>query len=147
MTEPGDEREELRPHVRSEQLRSDAVVVVRGGPDDAVKLAAHARRTNRAFALDGVPLWGVSVFAALDDLGPASLDGILAGRMMTYRLVHLPTAGALIEAGFALLPTFGRPHLTVALGSDGAAEIRRLLDALGPPQTNPYHGGGQRRRR
>jgi len=72
-------------------------------------LAAHATRTARAYALDGVPALGISVFAAFDDIGTASLDGILGGELATYHVVHLITAGHLQDAGFALLPTFGRP--------------------------------------
>lgn len=90
---------------------------------------------------------GVSVLAGLDDIGPASLDGLLAGRMATYRLVHLPTAGRLAAAGFTLLPTFGRPHLTVVADSAADLVMRRLLEALGPPQVNPYHGGARPRGR
>lgn len=140
-------REELRPNVRPEAPAADAVVVVRGGPDSAAKLAAHVERTHRAFALDGAPMWGVSVFGALDDIGPASLEGLLAGRIASYRVVHLPTASVLAAAGFALLPTFRRPHFTLVLDSGAELEIRRLLDALGPPQPNPYHGGSRPRRR
>lgn len=119
-------------------------MVVRGGPDTLTKLAVHARRTRRAYRLDGEPLWGVSVFCALDEIGPASLDGILSGRMATYGLVHTPTVGRLIEAGFDLLPTFGRPHYTVRFASDADDELARLLTALGPAEPNPYHGGRPR---
>lgn len=79
--------EDLRPRVR-EEPRSDDIVVVRGGPDTLAKLAAHAQRTHRAFSLDGAPFWGVSVFCALDEIGPASLDTILVVKMANYRLVH-----------------------------------------------------------
>ena len=132
--------EDLRPHLRDERPQSDDVVVVRGGPDTLAKLAVHARRTRRAFSLDGEPLLGVSVFCALDEIGPASLSGILAGRMATYRMVHTPTVGRLTEAGFELLATFGRPHYTVRLARDDNDEFARLLAALGPIGANPYHG-------
>src|SRR5947207_3119498 len=118
MTDRAQGREELRPHVRGEQPPPGAVVVLRGGPDTAEKLAAHAGRTHSAFCLDGEPVWGVSLFAALDEVGRASLDGLLSGRLMSYRLVHMPTVGALVDAGFELLPTFRRPHFTVLLHSD-----------------------------
>lgn len=65
-------------HHREEPVSTTATVVVRGGPDSVAKLAAHAVRTARAYALDGVPVYGISVFAALDDIGATSLDGILA---------------------------------------------------------------------
>ena len=104
----------------------------------------HARRTHRAFSLDGEPLWGVSVFCALDEIGPASLNGILADRMATYRMVHTPTVSRLSEAGFELLPTFGRPHYTIRLATDEKDELSGLLEALGPAEANPYHGGRPR---
>lgn len=147
MTEAGGGREELRPRLRQHGMSDGTVIVVRGGPDSLTSLARHARRTARAFALDGQPLWGVSVLAALDDIGPASLVGILSGRLATFGTVHLPRAGELTAAGFELLPTFGRPHFTVRLESDEQQHLERLLSALGPAQANPYHGGRQPRRR
>jgi len=90
---------------------------------------------------------GISGFAALDDLGPASLNGSLAGRLATYATIHLPTADVLAEAEAELLPTFGRPHFTLRLAAAHPQELERLLAALGPPQVNPYHGGSRRRRR
>lgn len=141
MTEggAGGAREEQRGRLRPEPSPSDTVTVVRGGPDSIEKLRSHARRTNRAWCLDGVPLYGVSVFCALDDVGPASLHGLLSVRLMTYRVVHLTTVAALTEAGFSLLATGRRPHYTVALDSDSEEDLGRLLDRLGAPQHNQYH--------
>ncbi len=85
------------------------------------------------------------MFAALDDIGPASLDGILSGKLPTYRVVYLATAGRLIEAGFDLLPTFGRPHMTLLLG--GLDRVEPLLELLGPTRANPRYGEMVRRRR
>jgi len=147
MTDPGGGQADLRPHLRSETIDEHATVIVRGGPNRVLTLQRHARRTAQAFALDGVPVWGISVMAALDDLGPASLPGILAGRMATYPVVHVPTASALLEAGIELLPTFGRPHFTARIGSDDEPDLAGLLAALGPAQANPYHGGRRSRRR
>lgn len=102
-------QDELRPHIRDEQAPGDAVVVLRGCPDTLEKLAGHARRTNAAYCLDGDPVRGVSVFAALDDVGPASLDALLAHRLVSYRLVHTPTAAMLIEVGSSSCrPSAGR---------------------------------------
>jgi hypothetical protein len=136
---------DLRDFVRSEKFSSDATVVVRGGPDTAAKLVVHAERVRRAFVLDGCPVLGISVFAALDDIGPASLDGILAGKLPTYRVVHLVTAGELAEAGFESLPTFGRPHFTLLL--TGVDQVASLLKLLGPVHANPRYGEMGRRRR
>jgi hypothetical protein len=45
------------------------------------------------------------------------------------------------SAGFDLVPTFKRPHYTVAVESAMPEDIDRLLDALGPAGVNPYHHG------
>jgi hypothetical protein len=136
MTQRG--REELRPYLRDERPPDDATVVVRGGPDTLAKLATHARRTHDAYVLDGELLWGISVYCALDDVGPASLDGLLR-RFASYRAVHLPQTDQLRSAGFVLLPSFGRPHYTIRLDGDDPAALNRLLDALGPAEGNKYH--------
>jgi hypothetical protein len=137
---------ELRAFLREEPIPPATTVVVRGGPDSIAKLSAHVSRTARAYALDGVPALGISVFAALDDIGAASLDGILAGKLSTYRVVHLITAGDLQEAGFTLWPTFGRPHMTLLLKT--VADVQPLLDLLGPARPNVHYGemSGRRRR-
>jgi hypothetical protein len=108
---------------------------VRGGPDTAAKLRAHAERLRRAFVLDGAPVLGISMFAALDDLGPASMSGLQAGRLSTYRVVHLVSIGRLVGAGLSLLPTFARPHMTVLM--DSLDQASTLLDLQGGPQPNP----------
>ena len=140
-------QEDLRPHVRDERPSSGDVVIIRGGPDTLGKLAAHARRIHRAYCLDGFPLWGVSVFCALDATGPASLEGLLSGRVSTYRAVHTPTVGQIEEAGFSLLATFARPHYTLRLRDASRDEVERLLATLGPPRENPYHPLVERRAR
>jgi hypothetical protein len=137
---------ELRTYLRKEPALASATVVVRGGPDSIAKLSAHAARTARAYVLDGAHVLGISVFAAPDNIGEASLDGVLAGRLSTYRLVHLITAAQLEDAGFRLLPTFGRPHMTLILGA--MDQVESLLDLLGPARVNPHYGEmtGRRRR-
>jgi hypothetical protein len=138
-----DKRDELRNHVRDEHVDLDQTVTLRGGPDNIDKLRRHASRTHRAFVLDGEPVFGVSVFCALDDIGPGSLDGLLRSRLATYRWVHTPTAGQLAEAGFSLLATFARPHYTLLLDAIGDEDLGRLETALGPPVENPYHRRGR----
>jgi len=60
------ERIEQRTRLRGEPPPASATLLVRGGPDSAEKLRRHAERTARAWALDGRPLFGISVFAVLD---------------------------------------------------------------------------------
>lgn len=118
MSDDSDPREELRARVRpDEPVPGDALVALRGGPDTRSLISSHARRMNRLFVLDGGPVWGISVFVALDPTGPASAEGILRRRLLSYQSVYLPTVGALRVAGFDLLPTFGRPHFTVLMST------------------------------
>jgi hypothetical protein len=72
-------------------------------------------------------------------------DGILSGKLATYRVVHLASLRDLSEAGFAVLPTFGRPHMTIVLS--GLDRVEALLAALGPSRDNPHYGEMVRRRR
>ena len=131
---------ELRPHIRDdEDPPDDTVVVVRGGPDNANKLARHAARTHRAYELDGEPLWGVSLFVALDEAGAASLEELLSDRLGTYREVHMPALAGLRAAGFQVIPTFRRPHFTLVLADSEPDTLASLLSALGTAVENPYH--------
>jgi hypothetical protein len=65
----GDGREELRSKLRAQGAPGEAIVLLRGGPDTVSLLRSHARRTERLYCLDGVPLLGISVFGALDEDG------------------------------------------------------------------------------
>jgi hypothetical protein len=136
---------DLRDHVRAEAPAAEASLVVRGGPDTADKLRRHAERVRRAFVLDGAEVLGISVFCALDDVGPASLDAILGQKLGTYRWVHVVRVSDVVAGGFELLPTFERPHFTLVL--PGRTGLDQLLDTLGREQENPRYGQGQRRSR
>lgn len=78
----------------------------------------------------------MSVFIAVDDVGPRSETGILRNRLRSYRGVYSPTVGALAESGFDVLPTFVRPHYSVLLS--GPDEAPALMAALGELRPNPY---------
>jgi hypothetical protein len=139
------DRIEQRDRLRDEPFPHDTIVVVRGGPDTVTKILQHARRTQQRWALDGKPLMGVSVFCALDFEGPASLGGLLAGRMRSYRVVHQVPVGRLLNAGFELLPTAGRPHYTVRMVSDDEGDAVKLLAVLGRSRDNRHHLSNARR--
>ncbi len=141
--ERASDRADLRDHVRADAPSLDHQVTLRGGPDDVDKLRRHALRTNRAFLLDGHPVFGVSVFCVLDDIGPGSLDGLLRDRLSSYRWVHTPTVEQLADAGFGLLATFGRPHFTLLLDNVTDELLARLEGALGSAVENPYHRTGR----
>jgi hypothetical protein len=131
-----DQRIEQRELLRAEQPPPETTIVVRGGRDTVDKLRSHAQRTARAWSLDGLPLLGISVFAALG----IALDELLARRFATFRTVCLPTAGKLGERGFELLATGQAPHFTVRLRRADDPELGDLLAALGAAQVNPQYG-------
>lgn len=85
------------------------------------------------------------MFAALDGEGTDSWAGVLSTKLTTYRFVHIAPAHAIVTAGFAIVPTFRRPHVTVIIGSTD--DIPALLHVLGPPQVNDKYGESRRRRR
>lgn len=78
-------------------------LLVRGGPDTSAKLRTHAQPSCRAFVLDGAPVLGISMFAALDDVGLASPDELLARRLSSYRFVHLASIDRLEDSEFGVL--------------------------------------------
>ena len=132
------ERVEQRARLRSERSLAAATFLVRGGPDNLDKLRRHAERTARAWALDGQPLFGISVFAVLG----IPLDDLLRRRFTSFRTIYLPTAGLIAEFRFELLPTGQRPHFTIRLQNAGNAELDRLLTALGAAQPNSKYARG-----
>lgn len=121
--------------LRDDLPLAETTLVVRGGRDSADKLRRHAERTARAWALDGQPLLGISVFAVLG----VSLDDLLRRRFTSFRTVYMPTAGVLGELGFELLATGQRPHFTVRLRAADDPELAGLLAALGPARPNPQY--------
>lgn len=129
------DRVEMRPRLREERPPDDATVVVRGGPDTAEKLQRHAVRTAAVWNLDGEPLYGISVFCALDQIGPGSLDAILLDKH-SYRVVYLTTVKALTDAGFELLATGSRPHFTIRV-QPRPEDVERLLAVFGERRENP----------
>lgn len=132
------DRDDLRPHIRTELLDLDRVIVVRGGPDTVAELRHRAQRTHRAFVLDGRPVFGISVFCAMDASGEASLNGLFAGRLSTFHKVHLSRAHDLVGAGFDIIPTFRRPHFTLLIDGILEAQLTHLRAALGPQRDNTY---------
>ena len=123
--------------LRNESPPDDAVVVVRGGPDTAEKIARHAARTAMVWTFEGSPIEGISVLLALDESGRYSLESLLAS-MPTYRVVHLTTVGQLRAHGFELLATGRRPHFTLRSAGGGTLRIVDLITVLGERHLNPH---------
>jgi hypothetical protein len=129
-------RIEQRGLLRGERPPVGTTLVIRGGRDTPEKLRGHAERTARAWALDGQPLLGISVFAVLG----MPLEALLQRRFASFRTIYLPTAGRLRECGFELLATGQRTHFTVRLRRADDRELEELLAALGPARPNPQYG-------
>lgn len=124
--------QELRLLLRVEESPAATVFLARGGPDSIASLRSAAIRTARRFCLDGEPLLGISVAAALD----VPLDELVS-RAPLFRFEHVYAPAVTQLRGFQLLPTFGRPHFTVRLRRADDPELSELLAALGPLQANP----------
>jgi hypothetical protein len=118
--------QELRPLLRDEPAPAGTVLLARGGPDTTDRLLTDARRTARRFSLDGQPLLGISVAAALD----MPLEE-LGARTPFSRFASIYSPAVTEMEGFQLVPTFGRPHFTVRLQLADETELRQLLAALG----------------
>jgi hypothetical protein len=136
------DRIEQRALLRPEQPPGRTTLLVRGGRDSVDKLRSHAQRTARAWALDGVPLLGISVFAVLD----MPLETLLRRRFASFRTIYLPTVSQLNGHGFELLATGQRPHFTVRLLRADDQELGKLMAALGPAGPNPQYAKSDVRR-
>jgi hypothetical protein len=128
------EHRDIATRLRQEDLPGGDVLVIRGGPNTVDTLGQDAARTAESWALEGVPLLGISVFAVLG----MPLDQLLRDRFSRFSVIHRLQVSYLEE--FRLLPTFRSPHFTVCLQHADAGELSRLLAALGAPILNPeYH--------
>jgi hypothetical protein len=68
---------------------------------------------------------------------------LLTRRFSSFRVIYLPNAAQLTQAGFGLLPTGQRPHFTVRLVRADDRELGDLLIALRPAQANPGYAGSR----
>ncbi len=139
-----DAREDLRARVRNERPAPGAAVVIRGGPDTPSLLRTHARRLNRLYVLDGEDVFGVSVFVAQDEIGPASERTILGSKLRSYPTIYRTTVAQLTALGFDMLPTFTAPHFTVLM--TGLDQVDDLANAFGRLLPNPYAEGPKEER-
>ena len=119
--------------LRDEDVPDDAVVVVRGGEMNS----DHVRR-SATDAYDEFGLYAVSVFLA-QDASVAELCRDLA-ELQRYGKVRLSTVGRLRSLGFALIPTFDRPHFDVVLPDLTDATLDRLELGFDQPIANPGRG-------
>jgi hypothetical protein len=93
-------RIEQRVLLRDDLPLAQTTLVVRGGRDSVDKLRRHAERTARAWALDGQPLLGVSVFAVLG----MSLNDLLRRRSPVSVLSTCQLPDSLVNADSSCWP-------------------------------------------
>ncbi len=130
--------EPIEAHLRrGELLDPDAHLVIRGWPLTVDGLLRNADATRRRYSLRGDPFVAISAEVTIQGW---SVDAILAGpRLRARRSYAAATVGGVLDAGFDLLPTFGVPHYSVALGSYTEADAERLIAVLGQARANPHH--------
>jgi hypothetical protein len=116
--------------LRDEEILDDAVVVVRGGEMNS----DHVRRTATD-AHDEFGLYTVSVFLVLD----SSVEKLCRDlpELQRYGKVRLSRVGRLRLLGFALIPTFDRPHFDVVLPDITDTTLDRLELGFDQPIANP----------
>ena len=100
------------------------------------KLRRHALRTARAWALDGQPLFGISVFAVVD----RPLEVLLGERFASFRTVHVTTVARLRAAGSSRSRLVCVRTSRLALRGADDDELRELLAVLGPARDNAHYG-------
>lgn len=123
------------PRIRLAAIPDDATLVVRGDELDPEILRTDAARFLRRFKDWG--RYGVSAFLAIDDDRAEVLCEARVARFETvvvFRLIDLVTAG--IE----VVPTFRRPHVTLA-HTDLDALANGLLSCDHRTLTNPHFDG------
>ena len=129
------DRRPVEPLVRSEAPPDAAVVVVRGGPIAAQKVAEHAQRQESLFTFRGQPVVAISVDLTVEGW---TLDRILAERMQTRSSYSSAMVGVLRAAGYDLVATGRAPHYSLILPGSSDAEAAALLALFGPTLQNPY---------
>lgn len=121
------------PRIRRQAIPADAVFVVRGD-EDADRLAEAAGYFLRRF-----PAWGRYGLSAYHADGDAEIDLLCRVELVRFPHIMVLTRHDLELAGVEVVPTFHRPHVTLA-----AADLAVLLEAVGAAtdrRRNPYHVG------
>ncbi len=107
----------------------DAAVIIRAG---IMQVAALARAANEAYELYGI--LALSVECAFD---ATVLEACRSRRLAPFGQVRLSTVGRVRAGGFALLPTFMRPHFSLLLPDLSEVTVARLERCFDAPIPNP----------
>lgn len=123
------------PRVRRAPIPPEAVVVVRGDPDDDAITREQAEQFRRRYSDSG--RWGLSAFYARND---EEVDHLAFDRLDQFAKLRVYRVADLEAAGFELVPTFRTPHVTVAWSTDLLDGLAQFDAVRHQARTNPYHG-------
>jgi len=115
---------------------SEPLIVVRGDDLDPEILRADALRFHRRYSNWG--RFGLSAFGAADN---AEVDILCETRMERFEVVIVFARPNLEDLGIEVVPTFRRPHLTLA-HTDLDTLVAALLTCDHRRVMNPHHGPG-----
>lgn len=116
--------------LRAEDPPNNTIVVVRGG-----EMTAEFVHRSALAAHDEIGIYALSVFLALDD----SLVELCRREpfLSRYGKVRLSRVALLRGAGFALIPTLGRPHYDIVLPDLSHSTLERLDGCFESSVPNP----------
>lgn len=124
------------PRIRLAAIPGDAVLVLRGETDPIV-LRSDAERFRRRF--DAWGRYGVSGFLAADG---DEVDVLCETRLERFAIVLVFRRADLLVTGIEVVPTFRRPHVTLA-HPDVDALVSGLRSCKRVEILNPHHEGGR----
>jgi hypothetical protein len=113
----------------------DAAVIIRAGVMGAVALGRAADRMQRLYGV-----LAISVECAFD---ASVLEACRNPRLVAYGRVRLSTAGRVRAGGFALVPTFSRPHFSLLLPDLSELTMARLERCFDAAIPNPGRPGNR----
>lgn len=123
------------PRIRLSPVPNTILLIVRGGTLDPDLLRADAVRFRRRYRRWG--RYGISAYFAADD---EEIDVLCKTRLERFGTVAVFYVSALNAAGMEVVPTFRRPHATLA-----HADLDVLVDGLRSCEhrilNNRYHRG------
>lgn len=122
------------PRIRRAPIPDDALIIVRGEvpAGSARRLAGQFRQRFPDWGR-----WGLSAFYAGSDV---EVDHLAFDRLQGYEVLSVYPITALLEAGFDVVPTFRRPHVTITWADDLDTGLDRLGRAEHVRRENPYNG-------
>ncbi len=121
------------PRIRRAAIPPD-VTLIRGKEPTAAIARDRAIRFRRRF-----PDWGrygLSAFYARDD---TEIDELAANQLRRFPTLELLQPGDLTAVGFALVPTFRTPHVTITFDGDLDEWLATLESLDVDRRANPYH--------